>query len=175
MGVCGNAINIFAFVTMPDGLPVGSAELLDQEDNLLDLSASDGSLDTEIDLNMVQSLYLNIPSDDIYNGVSTFDLVIITKHILGMQAFDSPYQYWAADVNGSKTVTTLDMVYIQKVILGINTSFPVQKNWISYFDTGNAQAWAQSESMNCQNLQSGDELSIKAIKLGDVNFSAVPE
>jgi hypothetical protein len=92
-----------------------------------------------------------------------------------MQAFDSPYQYWAADVNGSKTVTTLDMVYIQKVILGINTSFPVQKNWISYFDTGNAQAWAQSESMNCQNLQSGDELSIKAIKLGDVNFSAVPE
>ena len=92
-----------------------------------------------------------------------------------MQAFDSPYQYWAADVNGSKTVTTLDMVYIQKVILGINTSFPVQKNWVSYFDLGINQTWAQSESINCEELQPGAELSIIAIKLGDVNFSAEPE
>ena len=94
---------------------------------------------------------------------------------MSIQVFDNPYQYWAADVNGSKTVSTLDMVYIQKVILGMNTDFPIQKNWIAYWDNGDEQPWTQSESLNCQQLEAGEEYTLYAIKLGDVNFTATPE
>ena len=31
--------------------------------------------------------------DNPLNGVSTYDLVLMTKHILGVQPFESPYQW----------------------------------------------------------------------------------
>ena len=43
------------------------------------------------------------------NGVSTFDLVLIQKHILGIQPLSNPYRMLAADVNNSKTITTLGL------------------------------------------------------------------
>ena len=59
------------------------------------------------------------------NGVSTFDLVLISKHILGISAFDSPYKYIAADVNKSGTITAFDMVQLRQLILNINSELPV--------------------------------------------------
>ena len=43
---------------------------------------------------------------DYLNGVSTFDLVLISQHILGVQLLDSPYKRIAADVNKSESITT---------------------------------------------------------------------
>ena len=63
------------------------------------------------------------------NGVSTFDLVLMTKHILGVQPFDNPYQWIAADVNRSKTVTAFDLVLLRKMILAIDTEFSNNTSW----------------------------------------------
>ncbi|HOY18426.1 MAG TPA: SdrD B-like domain-containing protein, partial [Haliscomenobacter sp.] len=51
---------------------------------------------------------------DHLNGVSTFDLVQIQKHILGVKALDNPYRMIAADVNNSKSISTIDMIQIRK-------------------------------------------------------------
>ncbi|MDV7395419.1 hypothetical protein RZS08_28795, partial [Arthrospira platensis SPKY1] len=51
------------------------------------------------------------------NGVTTYDLVLITRHILGIQMLNSPYKIIAADANRSNSVTTSDMVEIRKLIL----------------------------------------------------------
>jgi len=48
-------------------------------------------------------------NDDPLNGISTFDLVLISKHILGLNTFDSPYKYIAADINKSGTITAFDI------------------------------------------------------------------
>ncbi len=60
------------------------------------------------------------------NGVSTFDIASINAHILGIQnrVFTSPYQYIAADVNNSGTVSSFDMFLIKKLILGLADTFP---------------------------------------------------
>jgi hypothetical protein len=50
---------------------------------------------------------------DPVNGVSTFDLVLMSKHILGVESLDSPYKLIAADVNRQR-ITTLDMIQIRK-------------------------------------------------------------
>ncbi len=62
-------------------------------------------------------------------GVSTFDLVLINKHILGQQALENFYQVLAADVNQSKTITTFDIIEIRKLILGIYDTFPAAPAW----------------------------------------------
>ena len=63
------------------------------------------------------------------NGVSTFDLVLIQKHILGVQALNSPYKMIAADANNSKTISTLDLIALRKLILNIDTHFANNTSW----------------------------------------------
>ncbi|HRI61261.1 MAG TPA: HYR domain-containing protein, partial [Saprospiraceae bacterium] len=63
------------------------------------------------------------------NGLTTFDLVLISKHILGLDTFDSPFKYIAADANRSGTVTTFDIVQFRKVILGISDTVPGNTSW----------------------------------------------
>ena len=68
-------------------------------------------------------------NDDITNGVSTFDLVLISKHILNAQLLDSPYKILAADANRSSSVSTLDLVAIRKAVLRVANTFPNNTSW----------------------------------------------
>jgi len=70
-----------------------------------------------------------IKDNDPLNGVSTFDLVLINKHILGLEPLNSPYKMIAADANGSKSITTFDIVELRKLILGIYTDLPNLPSW----------------------------------------------
>ena len=63
------------------------------------------------------------------NGLTTFDLVLISKHILGLDTLDTPFQLIAADANRSGTVTTFDIVQFRKVILGISDTVPGNTSW----------------------------------------------
>jgi len=61
----------------------------------------------------------------VLDNVSTADLIAMQRHILGVDPFDSPYKYIAADVNNSGTITALDQIVIRKVILSISSQFHV--------------------------------------------------
>jgi len=94
------------------------------------------------------------------NGISTFDLVLMSKHILGVTPFTDTTQVIAADVNFSGSVTTFDIVQVRRVILGINDSF-------------NAGSWRFLPSqMELASLNDLSDLSFVGIKIGDVNGSA---
>lgn len=58
------------------------------------------------------------------NGVSTIDIVLGRRHILGIAPLDSPLKIIAGDVDQNGSFTTLDLIFIQRVILGIATNFP---------------------------------------------------
>ncbi len=62
--------------------------------------------------------------DNPLNGVTTYDLVLINKHILALETFDNPYKIIAADANKSNSITTNDVVELRKLILGITTELP---------------------------------------------------
>ncbi|MBV6426029.1 MAG: hypothetical protein KIPDCIKN_00520 [Haliscomenobacter sp.] len=66
---------------------------------------------------------------DYANGVTTFDLVLIQQHILGQKLLSSPFKIIAADVNNSRSVTTLDMVQLRRVILNLESRFPSNRSW----------------------------------------------
>jgi len=63
------------------------------------------------------------------DGVSTLDLILIQKHILGLQSFNDPIQYLAADVNRSNSIGTSDIIEIRKLILGISSEFSNTDSW----------------------------------------------
>lgn len=113
------------------------------------------------------------------NGVSTFDLVLMVKHILGVQPFDTPYKYIAADVNNSRTVTTLDMIQLRKLILNIETQFQNNTSWrfvdASYNFPVPTNPWLQvfPELINENNLIGNiPNTDFVGVKIGDVNGSA---
>ena len=57
-------------------------------------------------------------------GITTLDITLIRRHILGLAMLDSPYKMLAADVNLSGTISTLDITLMRRLILGLTNSFP---------------------------------------------------
>ncbi|MCB9081090.1 MAG: T9SS type A sorting domain-containing protein [Lewinellaceae bacterium] len=113
------------------------------------------------------------------NGVSTFDLVLISKHILNVQPLNSPYKLIAADVNNSKSVTTLDLIQLRKLILNIDTQLANNSSWrfvdASFAFPNAANPWQTPfpEVKNINNLAGELKANFVAVKVGDVNGNAV--
>jgi hypothetical protein len=66
---------------------------------------------------------------DYLNGVSTLDLVVIQKHILGLETMNSAYKVIAADANNDSNVSAIDLVELRKLILGIYDELPNNTSW----------------------------------------------
>jgi hypothetical protein len=63
------------------------------------------------------------------HDVTVLDILLIRRHILGGEELPKPYNWVAADVNNSGTITTLDLIQIQRVILGISDRFGDVPSW----------------------------------------------
>ena len=101
-------------------------------------------------------------NSSISNGLTTFDLVLITRHILGIEPFSSNTQSIAADANQSNSVTTFDVVLLQQIILGLETTLP-------------AGSWRFiPESIEFNTLVDLRDFGFLGVKIGDVNSSADP-
>ncbi len=125
--------------------------------------------------------YTIVPSKDInpLNGVSTFDLVLISKHILGIEKFSEPYQWIAADANRSKTVTAFDMVQIRRLILAIDDSFSNNTSWRFVegdysFQTDQPLTEDFPEVGQVNQLTTDQIVDFIGVKIGDVNGNAQP-
>lgn len=112
------------------------------------------------------------------DGVSTLDLVMIQKHLLGKAKLNSPYKMIAADANKSGHLTALDLIEIRKLILGINNRFPNNTSWrfvdrqYSFPDPYNPFVPGFPESVWIDSVTQGiDTADFVAIKVGDVNGS----
>ena len=115
-------------------------------------------------------------NDHHQNGISTFDLVLINKHILHTQPLDSPYKLIAADVNRSGTITALDLIHVRKLVLSIYKEFPKNTSWrfipadYEFPDPGNPWAEEFPEVLSYNNLIGQmPDADFMAIKIGDVN------
>jgi Cohesin domain len=113
------------------------------------------------------------------NGVTTYDLVLISKHILQTLPLDSPYKLIAADINRSGTITTFDMVELRKLILNINDNFTNNTSWrfveagFSFPNPNNPFATAFPEYTFINGLVPIESHNYIGVKVGDVNNTAV--
>ncbi|PHN03934.1 T9SS type A sorting domain-containing protein [Flavilitoribacter nigricans] len=135
-----------------------------------------GELEPSLDYQVMAEL-----PDSYLNGVSTLDIILISKHILGLQPLGSPYRMIAADVNGSGNISTIDILLLRKLILNIETKLPGEKSWTFvdawYEFPQPTNPWSEPipETVVVKNLQGHrTDQNLIAIKLGDVNGSANP-
>ena len=116
-------------------------------------------------------------NDNHDNGVSTLDIVQITKHILGNTKLENPYRVIAADINSDSKVTALDIVELRKLILGIYNEFPNNTSW-RFVDAGYEfsnpdKPWGFAESVTIENMSTTEvEANFVGVKVGDVNGSS---
>jgi hypothetical protein len=115
------------------------------------------------------------------NGVSTYDLTLISKHVLGLEAITSPYRIIAADANRSASVTTFDIVELRKLILGIYPKLPNAPSWrfvpkshvFPQPDNPFVKGFPEKIERPSLPADRPDE-DFVGIKVGDLNGSVVP-
>nr|MBS0037246.1 T9SS type A sorting domain-containing protein [Saprospiraceae bacterium] len=75
--------------------------------------------------------YEVVPERDVnpLEGVTTFDVALIQRHILGISYFNSPYQWIAADIDRNGVVDVRDISHLRRVILGTYDEFPDNTSW----------------------------------------------
>lgn len=128
-----------------------------------------------------------VPSRDInpLNGVSTFDVVLASKHILGLTPFDSADEYIAMDVNQSGSITVLDGIMIRQLILNLISEVPNVPSWrfveekqleVIAFDQSEMPEYNTTIPALDLTLNNNGSLTLNfiGIKIGDANGNARP-
>jgi hypothetical protein len=109
-------------------------------------------------------------------SVSTYDIALISKHILGIEALNSPYKIIAADVDKSNEVDAADILALRRFILNIDTSLQagiwrfIDKSY-EFSNPTNPLSEDFPEVANVNLLTGAPTANFVAIKVGDVNQS----
>ncbi|MCC7505580.1 MAG: hypothetical protein IT259_09770, partial [Saprospiraceae bacterium] len=115
------------------------------------------------------------------NNVSTFDLVLISKHVLGIEPFNNTFKYVAADANCNGVVTTFDISELRKLLLGIVNELPngvpsykilgaVPPIPMGNFISVGSNPYCQSQFTKTTSSAS-DDINFYVVKTGDVNWN----
>ncbi len=117
--------------------------------------------------------------DNVQNGVTTYDIALLSRHILDIQTLNSPYKIIAADVNKDGEVSALDMLIMRRLVLHLIPSFPnntawrfVDKNYV-FIDPTNPFGEDFPEVVSSNIVKGVNTANFIGIKVGDVNNSAV--
>jgi uncharacterized repeat protein (TIGR01451 family) len=181
-GYCPSTLtsaNITGSVSTPNGEPLMGAEVMLEGGGTSDMTDNNG--DYAFEDMPTGGQYRVVPSydKDHDKGVSTLDLILIQRHILGHQTFDSPYKYVAADVNNSGSITGFDVVTLRKMVLGQisvfpdNTSFRMMDARESFAEDEDA-LYGFNDDLMIPQFAHNIYADFIGIKVGDVNGSYSP-
>ncbi len=108
-------------------------------------------------------------------GITTLDILLIQKHILGLQILPTPYDIIAADADNNEVVNGVDIIQIQKIILGTYTEFPNNNSFrfvdasYAFNDPTNPFASTFPENAVLNDIQGPIQQDFVGVKVGDVN------
>lgn len=169
-------------VQTEEGSPVSSVELSMNEEMMA--MTDERGMGTMKEMGMCKSITISASkSDDIKNGVTTLDYLLVQKHILGQELLDSPYKIIAADVDDSKTVSLMDLITLRRIALGSIHELPSGKDvWRfvdgSYTFKNPANPLQENYPVMAMEVNMAEHMDqspmhIMAIKMGDVDNSVL--
>lgn len=146
----------------------------------------DGSYETEENgmyafqgIDIENDYEVNVERDiDHIQGVTTLDLVMIQRHILGLESLPSPYKLIAADINNSESITSSDLLALRKLILGIDETFQDNTSWRFVSKNTNMEEmdnpWPFTEDLTLIGGEQNTDIQpdFVGVKIGDVNNTA---
>lgn len=113
------------------------------------------------------------------DGVTVTDIALIHRHIIGMEALSNPYQLISADANNDGKVSTLDIVELQRMLIGIQQGFSSNSSWRFVCEDWDFEdetdLWNQDPFPEVKLLETftrSTTVYFRAIKIGDVSGEA---
>jgi len=82
------------------------------------LPSNSGGFSTTVSVDTVYEF--NSPLDIASCGIDIFDVIDVRQHILAIDSFEHPWQYFAADANSNGQIRVSDITTMIRVILGID-------------------------------------------------------
>ena len=124
--------------------------------------------------------YTVVPTkdDDHLDGVSTLDIVLITRHVLGINKITTPELMIAADINNSGSISAHDIIELRKLLLGHYDSYPSNTSWrfldasFDFVEPLFALEENFPENYAIDHLGQDMEVNFIGIKIGDLNGDA---
>ena len=108
-------------------------------------------------------------------GLSTSDIVLIQRHILGMALITDPYLMIAADINGDGKVSATDLIALRNVVMGAKDEFPNNSSWRfidAKFIMDQSNVYNFPERITVDNVEQDImDNDFIGIKIGDINKS----
>jgi len=117
-------------------------------------------------------------NDDPLNGVSTEDIIKIQKHLFGLERFDSPYQFIAADIDNNQRISANDMLALRDLVLGRTDAFVETTSW-KFIDatqtfTDIRNPWPLKERITFDTLPHYQmDIAFMGVKMGDIDGDAI--
>jgi hypothetical protein len=159
--------------TEPQPIVSGNVQI---KDMTVEAKYNEGSFKTTSVANGEYSLEVNENTEykvsgsndiDWLNGVTTLDLVIIQKYLVGLKSITDPKLLLAADINGNGEITAADLLEGRKVILGTKDRF-TNNSWIAVDPVTNKREKVLNVAE--ANISGVDFV---AVKIGDMNYNAI--
>jgi hypothetical protein len=127
-----SSIRVAGKITTDDNINLRDVKInIIKDDELIKQLNSDKDGNFSLDNLVKNQNYMLKPNNNIewMNGISTMDLLLIQRHILGLGRLNTPYKLIAADVNNDEKINATDLVLLRKLILGITTDIPGNESW----------------------------------------------
>ena len=131
-----------------------------------DLTASDGDVlsilnfDDQFPGVTNPTFFFSKQESNAANKISTIDIITILKHIINVQPLDNNDLVLAADANNDGAVSSIDLITLQKLVLGIILNYP----------NGNLHWKSFPESQTFNIIPNATQaVQLKMIRIGDMN------
>ncbi|MEL7121310.1 MAG: hypothetical protein AAFO07_17820 [Bacteroidota bacterium] len=123
-------LSISGFVLTDQGRPIVNAEITLQGPKVLVAQTDENGFYEFMNLKSDERYGLSIlKEENPRNGVSINDMIALQNHILALNPITDIYELISADVDRSGSVSTIDRIKIQKVIMGLDPNFQDAPNW----------------------------------------------
>ncbi|MEM8584325.1 MAG: T9SS type A sorting domain-containing protein [Bacteroidota bacterium] len=188
-GVCpddNGGGNILGNIVTPNENGVANVEVSISDDGSMDqmvMTGNDGNYSfTSMTLGDDYTVSPELVADvNVATAVTTMDVLMINRHILGIDEFDNPYQHVVADVTMEGDINVIDVVNIRMVIMGQTPTYLSAPSWRfadASFDFGtDASQWAGMNFPEVYNINDlpGDVLSADfiALEMGNVSEATI--
>ena len=165
----------------------GSGEGIDNAevsimDGMRKMTNAEGSYlfdDVPLGRDLSISAYKN--DDPTYQGrVDMFDFALLAMHVDGIKEITEPRSLIAADIDGNQVIDYHDLISLQRVILGIDESFPNNTSWkflkpgFVFPDTISPLELDLTSYYEVEEYVGADmEVNFEGIKIGDIG-SLIP-
>jgi hypothetical protein len=118
--------------------------------------------------------------DEIFSGVTTLDISLISRHLLEIDKLKTPYSIIAADVDGNRVVDGADMLHVRNFILRKTAALPagawkfIDKKY-AFINPNEPLSEDFPELVSVENVAQNLSLGFTAVKIGDVNNTYRPQ